>query len=204
MFSDSAEFLTTQRRTVSQSTGRCASSLHVKQKAAPQAQPTSRAAPPAPAAPTASTAFSQPGAGHQAARRLSSTKERSSKRAYLAREAGGATASTTETGTAAAQSGRGQRRDREAGPASMAAVTYPAQQSAQKAWPHRAARVADAGTSSKQMPHVVGSGGGPGAGGASTRPHRARTASVSANHSSCTRGTSLWVGGGGESEGREW
>ena len=191
MFSDSAEFLTTHRRTVSQSTGRCASSRQVKQKAAPQAQPTSRAAPPAPAAPAASTACSHPGAGHQAARRLSSTKDRSSNWAYLARAGGGATASMTATGTAAKQSGRGQRRPRAAGPASTAAATYPAQQSVQKAWPHRAARVEAAGTASKQMPQVTGSGGGPGADGASTRPHRARTASVSANHSSCTRGTSL-------------
>ena len=62
---------------------------------------------------------------------------------------------TTATGTAAVQSGSGQRRARAAGPVATAAATYPAQQSLQKAWPQRADAVAVRGKSSKQMRHVT-------------------------------------------------
>ena len=78
-FSDSALFLTTQRATVSQSTGRWASSRHWKQKEAPHAHATSNGSLPRSA--VASAACSHPGAGHHDARRLSSTKDRSSNRA---------------------------------------------------------------------------------------------------------------------------
>lgn len=100
-FSDSALFLVIQRRTVSHDTGRCASSLQLKQNAAPHVHTTSSGSSGARSSAVHSTAFSQPLPVHHDMRRLSSTNERTANSSYLASWGGGTHARTSDTGTSA-------------------------------------------------------------------------------------------------------
>ena len=137
MFSLSALFFTSHARAVAQATGRCASSAHAQQNAAPHAQETSAAVVGPTREEATSIARSHPGATHHLTFGLSSTNERHPKRARFERAAAdsdGAAVSSVknDSGTRVAHPARGQRASRLAGPSSTFASRYPDQHCPQK------------------------------------------------------------------------
>jgi hypothetical protein len=140
MFSLSALFFTSHRRTVAQSTGRCASSAHAQQKNAPHLHATSTALVGPMRDDKTEIARSHPGATHHFTRGLSSTNERHENRACFARDAAESFVCVSfvknDSGTRVAHPACGHRASRQDGPSSTFASRYPDQHCSQKSCPH--------------------------------------------------------------------
>mmetsp|Transcript_9588 Transcript_9588/g.35636 ORF Transcript_9588/g.35636 Transcript_9588/m.35636 type:complete len:258 (-) Transcript_9588:474-1247(-) len=214
-FSDSALFLMSHLFTVAHGTGRCASSLHLQQNENPHAHCTStaRAAVPPASAPRSETmARSHPGATHQTALGLSSTKLRQRKVLYFSNTVGSVVfdrnSGTRASGTRRAHVVSGHRRSKHEGPSLMAVSKYPPQHTRQKWCPHPHVVFGVPSKLSKHTRHVVGMPGAsfplldcvaPLVAGtddaffvksiSSTSPTFSRPPASSANHASFTRCT---------------
>mmetsp|Transcript_38525 Transcript_38525/g.95542 ORF Transcript_38525/g.95542 Transcript_38525/m.95542 type:complete len:257 (-) Transcript_38525:637-1407(-) len=190
MFSLSALFLMSHLRTVSQSTGRCASSWQLQQKEVPQVHCTSTG--PSPAVPLPiSTTFSHPAPVHHFTLGLSSTHDRHWNVDSFAAPSGPRYRRAMSSVTRDVHLSCGHRRFRHEGPSASALSRYPFQHVPQKLCLHPTWLMPDAGNSSKHTPQVTWCSDSETSMAQSTgnSPTLARTPSSFWNHSSCTRFT---------------